>query len=339
MATPLRIGLAGAGMVSRHHLIGWRGQAHRARVVAIADPGPEAAARRAEEFNIPRRYPSLADMLASETLDAIDIASPRETHAGLVEQAVALGIPVLCQKPLAPDLAQAEALVARVAGRARLMVHENWRFRAYYRDLRGWIAAGRIGTPRQALLTLMTSGLLPGPDGQCPALVRQPFMRGLDRMLVAEVLIHHLDTLRFLLGPLELLSARLGRTNPDLRGEDRATLMLAGRDGLGVALLGNMAVPGAPPTQTDELLVVGDAGSLRLSGDRLVLQAADGRSETRHYDLAACYQGSYDAVIAHFLDRLADGGAFETAPEDNLQTMRLVEAAYALGAETLDRTS
>ena len=44
--------------------------------------------------------------------------------------------------------------------------------------------------------TLLTSGFLPGPDGLRPALVRQPFMRHEKRLLVAEVLIHHLDTLR-----------------------------------------------------------------------------------------------------------------------------------------------
>ena len=51
------------------------------------------------------------------SVDAVDIASPRETHAALVEIAAARGIDVLCQKPLAPTLAEAEALAGRVAGR------------------------------------------------------------------------------------------------------------------------------------------------------------------------------------------------------------------------------
>ena len=47
MSKPLRIGLIGAGMVSRHHLIAWADIAERARVIAIADPSRENAARRA----------------------------------------------------------------------------------------------------------------------------------------------------------------------------------------------------------------------------------------------------------------------------------------------------
>lgn len=326
----LRIGLAGAGMVSRHHLIAWGGQSGRAQVVAIADPSDAAATNRAEEFGIPRRYPDAGAMMEAEKLDAIDIASPRETHAAIVEAAVGRGIPTLCQKPLAPTLAEAEALVARVAGRARLMVHENWRFRPYYRDMRAWIADGRIGTPRQALATLLTAGMLPGPEGTRPALVRQPFMRGLDRMLVAEVLIHHLDTLRFLLGPLTVQAAILGRACPELRGEDRATIALAGQGGLAAILAGNMSVPGAAPTQTDDVTIIGDTGTIRLSGDRMTLEGPS--PDERRYDLAACYQGSYDAVIAHFLDRLADGAPFETSPADNLETLRLVEDCYARAA-------
>jgi D-apiose dehydrogenase len=52
----------------------------------------------------------------------------------------------------------------------------------------------------------------------------------------------------------------------------------------------------------------------------------------RRIGLAACHQGSYDATIAHFLDRLEDGAPFETAPADNLETLRLVEGACRMAA-------
>ena len=134
-------------------------------------------------------------------------------HAPLVRLAAAKRLPVLCQKPLAPNLQEATELAAEVEGSTRLMVHENWRFRGYYRDAAAWLREGRIGNVKQAQLTLLTSGVLPGPDGLCPALERQPFMRGERRMLVAEVLIHHLDTLRMLLGPLQVTAAQLSRSS------------------------------------------------------------------------------------------------------------------------------
>jgi predicted dehydrogenase len=283
---------------------------------------------RAAEFGIPAIYADAAEMLARENLQVIDIAAPRDVHTAMVRLGAAAGVAILCQKPLAPDLAQAEALVAEMAGGPRLMVHENWRFRAYYRDAARWLAEGSIGTVQQCRMTLLTSGLLPGPDGTRPALVRQPFMRDLRRFLVNEVLIHHLDTLRVLLGPLAVSWSRLGRSTLDLAGEDNALIGLQAESGAGCVLLGNMAAVGAPAVQMDHLEIYGSTGTIRLEGNAL---SRDGAAPARiDYDLAACYQGSYDAVIAHFVDSLIRGTPFETSPEDNLATLRLVEDAYRL---------
>src|SRR3954470_5952383 len=92
MTRPLRIGLIGAGMVSRHHLIAWATIPDQARVVAIADPSAENAARRATEFGISQTYASAEAMLAATELDAIDIAAPREMHAPLVRLAAERGV-------------------------------------------------------------------------------------------------------------------------------------------------------------------------------------------------------------------------------------------------------
>ena len=159
MNQPLRIGLIGAGMVSRHHLIAWASLSDQARVVAVADPSSENAVRRASEFGIPQTRASAEAMLAECELDAIDIAAPREMHAPLVRLAAAKRLPVLCQKPLAPNLQEAVELAAEVEGLTRLMVHENWRFRGYYRDAAAWLRDGRIGNVKQAQLTLLISGL------------------------------------------------------------------------------------------------------------------------------------------------------------------------------------
>jgi predicted dehydrogenase len=322
----MRVGLIGAGMVSRHHLIAWSKIAD-ARVVAIADPSAANAQARADEFGGPAIYADAAEMIRREGLDAIDIAAPRQVHAAMVRLGAAAGLAVLCQKPLAPTFAEAEALVAEMAA-TRLMVHENWRFRAYYRDAATWLRAGSVGAVQQCRMTLLTSGLLPGPDGNRPALVRQPFMQSERRMLVNEVLIHHLDTLRVLLGPLTVAWARLGRSYAVMAGEDNALIGLQAASGAGCVLLGNMAAVGAPAVQVDHMEVFGDRGSIRLEGNVL---SRDGEAPARiEYDLAACYQGSYDATIAHFVQALRDGAPFETSPADNLETLRLVEDAYRL---------
>lgn len=328
MSDELRIGLIGAGWVSRHHLIGWRALAGQARVVAIADPSAAAARSRADEFAIGATYADAAAMLAAGHLDAIDIAAPRATHADLVRLVVDHGLPVICQKPLAPTLAQAEELIAAVAERTRVMVHENWRFRTYYREAAGWLRAGAIGTVRAARLTLLTSGTLPDAQGNLPALVRQPFMAGEGRMLVAEVLIHHLDTLRMLLGPMKVTAAVLSRTCQQMVGEDGAVIQLITAQGAAVSVFASFAAHGHPPTQVDRLEILGDDGAITLDGPLLTRVGRD--PVARQFDLAATYQGSYDATIAHFVAQLKAGLPFETSPQDNIETLRLVEDCYRL---------
>jgi D-apiose dehydrogenase len=323
-----RIGLIGAGWVTQHHLKGWAALRDRAVVVAIADPSAERRGARASAFHIPRAYADARAMLEAGGLDAVDVAAPRAAHVELVRLAADRGLPILCQKPLAPTLAEAQALVLAVDGRARLMVHENWRFRAYYREAAAWLRSGAIGQPFAARLDLVTSGTLPDAAGRFPALERQPFMRGEDRMLVAEVLIHHLDTLRMLLGPLRVAACTTSRTCPDLAGEDTALIQLAGASGVAVQVFATLAAHGAPPAAPDRLEILGPDGAIRLQGSELSMTGRATRRRT--FDLAATYEDSYAAAIAHFIDRLDDGAPFETSPTDNLETLQLVEDCYRL---------
>jgi predicted dehydrogenase len=217
------------------------------------------------------------------------------------------------------------------------MVHENWRFRPHYRRIQQGLHVGRIGPVRTVVMALLTSGLLPDATGARPALVRQPMFATLDRLLLMEVLIHHVDTLRFLLGPLTLAGARLGKACPATRGEDRVALLMTTGAGAAVTLIGDFMAHTSPPDQFDRLDILGTTGAIRLTGNSLQLVRAGrepGAVETEEalaVDLSADYKASYAGAMSHFLDRLADGGPFETGPEDNLETLRIVEAAYRVG--------
>jgi predicted dehydrogenase len=147
-------------------------------------------------------------------------------------------------------------------------------------------------------------------------------------MLVAEVLIHHLDTLRMLLGPLRVTAARLSRSSEQLVGEDGAVIQLTTSNGAGVTVFASFAAHGHPAVQVDHLEILGDKGAIKLDGPSLKCSGAS--PGERIYDLAAEYQGSYNRTIAHFVNALRDVTPFETAPQDNLETLRLVEDCYRL---------
>ena len=324
----MRVGIVGAGWVTQYHLPAWL-RLPGVEVVAICDPDAAALAQRADAFSIPQRFATLEDMLAHAELDALDIASPRQLHAAHSRAGAARGLPLLCQKPLGVDLAEAEALVDEIAGRVPFMVHENWRFRPYYRVLKTWLDAGLAGDITALRLDFRSSGMIAGADGQRPALVRQPFFRTERRLLVMEVLIHHLDALRFLFGEFDIGSAVLGRSNADIIGEDSAVLGLARRsDGVPLQVSGNLAVHGAPPAPSDQLWIWGSKGTIHLDGATLRLTGPSPREAA--FDPASSYQGAYDGAIAHFVQHLTAGTPFETAATDNLETLRLVEGAYRI---------
>ena len=323
---PLRVALAGAGMISWHHLTAWHKVADRVQLVAVCDPDIDKATKRAKEFSIPNVHRDADAMLSAGGFDALDVASPRETHAAWTEAAAARGIDVLCQKPMTPTLTESEALVRRVEGKSRLMVHENWRFRPWYRELKRWIAAGEIGEVRLAHMDMISSGILPDAEGRRPSFERQPFMQHEERLMIAEILIHHLDTMRYLCGELTVVGARTAHTAADVRGETLAAIFLETANGAAVEVSGTMAAPGYPARPPDRMEIVGTRASAVF--DEWKLQLLGGTPKSQSYDRDAGYQASFDGVIAHFVDCIETGAPFETGPDDNLRTLRLVEDAY-----------
>jgi predicted dehydrogenase len=271
-------------------------------------------------------------MFAEGGFEMIDIAASVEAHAPLARLAADHGVHVMVQKPMTATVAEAEALIDHVGERVRFMVHENYRFRPHYLTVRRWIAEGRIGTPRHAAITVRGSGLCPR-EGAAPFLVeRQPYLTTFRRNLVFETMIHHLDVLRLLLGPLKVVAARLDRLAEGLPGEDTATILLEGRGGLIAVADGCICAPGYPPLHGDRLEIVGSRGSLIMDFNRVYLVGDEANVE--EVDLIGRYQECFDHVVRQFVDGIRRGKPFETDRLDNLETLRLMESVYdAAGVE------
>jgi predicted dehydrogenase len=333
-ADRLRVALIGAGDITRYHLAAWRA-APDADLVAICDLDPARAVRRAAEHGGAVAHTDAAAMLAHVRPDAVDIAAWRDSHAPLTRLAAAHGVHVLCQKPLAGSYAEAEKLTADVTGRIRLMVNENRRFAPHVRRLRQWLDDGRIGAVRQVTVTVYNSSMLLRPDGIRAAVSRAAHFGQESRLLVAGALTHHLDVLRYLLGPLDLATARIARTEDGVPGETVATLLLTTATGAPVVLQGNAVAPGfadAPSARAggrngERIDLIGSRSTALWQDDVLRLIGAE--TDEQPFDPAAGYQECFDAAVRHFVAGLRTGAEFETSAEDNLRTLALVEQAYA----------
>lgn len=321
----IKVAIAGAGAISEFHLKGWQAQ-EAVSLVAICDPDREKAKARADAFGIEQVFADVGEMLAATKPDAIDIITPVGTHAPLVRLAAAQGVHVMCQKPMTPTVADAEALIADVGDRVRFMVHENYRFRPHYAEIARRVRSGEIGTLRHARLTVRASSLFDYP-GKVPFLLgRQPYLAEFKRLLVFEVLIHHLDALRAILGEMEVLSARLDRINPDLQGEDVALVTLRTAQGALIQIDANISALGYPPLPTDRLELLGDADTLIYDRDRISCLSRP--EDISLHDLSANYQACFTGAVTEFVSGLRTGTPFATDRLDNLRTLRLMESIY-----------
>jgi D-apiose dehydrogenase len=332
---PLRIAMVGAGMISEYHLRGWQNVADAA-VVAIVDPDPVRGRQRAAQFAIPAVHSSVEALLAQTTIDALDVASPRETHGPILRLAARHGLATLCQKPFMPSLHEAEALVRELPQGARTMVNQNFRFRPYYQLMSSWIGEGRLGELTGCTVNTRSSGLLRDASGRYPYIERQPFVRGEKRLMIEEVLIHRIDIARWLCGPMDVVAACTRHSCDELAGESEASVLLATRrGGMPVFVDGNFASHGYPALSDDRVEITGSRGRVLL--ERNVVRLFGAEPEERSYEHAAAYQQSFDRTIAHFVECLDSGAPFLTPPEDNLETLRLVEAAYESAARAGQR--
>ncbi|MAZ18249.1 MAG: hypothetical protein CL535_18235 [Ahrensia sp.] len=325
----LRVALAGAGMVSRHHLLAWS-RVPDVEIVAIADPDTRAAEQRASQFAIPAVFADPAEMLASAAPDALDIATPVDTHGALIELGCSHHLAgILCQKPLASSLDAAREIVRRLEGQpTRVMIHENWRFRPHFQQVSEWLESEAIGKPGQFVLNVFSSGLLPRGNEAPPALVRQPFMAKMPRLIVLELLIHHLDMLQALMGPMSVRSADLARLSDAVMGEDTATIVMAG-DGVFGTINASLSAKGYTARPQDYLQIIGSEGRIVLDGPRLELFSK--APVALGFDHDQDYQASYDAAIRHFVDALAKGTPFATSPTDHLRILLQIAQIYELG--------
>ncbi len=149
---PLRGAVLGCGHISPFHLRAWA-RIEGVEIVALANRTLEKAQARAREFGVPLEhvYSDYRELVERERLDFVDIATAPHIHREQAESAARHGLPVLCQKPLAPSLEDARAMAAACAAAGVLLsVNENWRWSSWYRELKRLMLEGTIGATLRA---------------------------------------------------------------------------------------------------------------------------------------------------------------------------------------------
>jgi predicted dehydrogenase len=186
----LGIGVLGVGEMGRRHAENLRRLVPEANLVAVADVAADRARQVAEELEIERSFGSLEAMLECKNLDAVLIAAPDKFHSQAIGAVARAKKDILCEKPLAVNMADAQAALDAVAKTGvRLQIGFMRRYDPAYAAAMKRIEAGEIGVP------VVFKSV--GRDKDAPPLAA--YQSNVNGMLFYNSTIHDFDLARWLM--------------------------------------------------------------------------------------------------------------------------------------------
>jgi predicted dehydrogenase len=325
----LRFAIFGTGFWSRFQLAAWR-ELEGVECVAFYNRTRSTAEALAREFDVPAVYDDPEELLRHEKLDFMDIIAHVDVHSELVHLAAKYKIPVICQKPMAPDLETARRMVqvCQEAG-TPFMIHENWRYQYPIQQVRRALDEGEVGRPFRAHIIFANSA---------PVFENHPYLKELEEFIITDIGSHLLDTARFLFGEAKTLYCQTSQITPGIKGEDVATVMMEMGDGVTVTC----SLSYASRVEHDRwnetyIMIECDNGCVELGSDYWVRVTTEKGTLARRcippnynwidHDYYVV-QSSIVPCNADLLHALQTGQPAPTSGEDNFETMRLVFAAY-----------
>jgi predicted dehydrogenase len=316
---PLRVGILGAARIAPMAIIAPARRVEDAVVAAVAARDPERARRFAARHGIARVYPTYEALLADPDLDAIYNPLPNSLHATWTIRALEAGKHVLCEKPIAATVAEAQAMADAAARTGRVLMEAfHYRYHPLFARLRTIIDAGDIGSVRHLEAHLCF-----------PLLLRSDIrwradLAGGALMDAGCYTVHFLRHLAAAEPVVESASARWTGGGVDRLMEARLRFPDGRTARLTCSLLSSVLLRASAS-------VVGGAGTIGVLNfiapqffHRVRVVNPTG-TRTEH----VAGSPTYDCQLRAFVAAVRNGTPFPTDPADAIANMRVIEAIYA----------
>ena len=321
-------GVIGCGFFAQNHLAAWQA-IKEVNLVAVCDQQRQLAEAAKTRFRAHQAYNEAEEMLANEDLDFVDIITTPASHRSLVELTARYGKHVICQKPLAPTMKDAKAMVdtCKLAG-VTLMVHENFRWQGIIQKAKQMINSGKIGDPFLAQISFRTG---------YNVYSNQPYLAADERLVLYDMGTHIFDLVRFYMGEVSSLYAQTHQVNPDIQGEDAATVLLRHMEGTSVAAMNYVSEVEHDEFIQIPLRIEGSRGSLEIRRDYQLNVVSNKQLTSYHvpptnYSLGSSLGGAImESVVniqRHWVECLNTNSEPHTSGADNLKTLELVFGSY-----------
>lgn len=337
MTKSIKVACVGAGYLSKFHYESW---ARMDDVQVVGSCNRDISKAQATGY---AAYDDLSKMLSDTNPDLLDVILPPVAHAQTIKTAIAQGVKtIICQKPFCQDIQEAKSMIALAdeAG-TRIVVHENFRFQPWYRQIKKALSENAIGEVQQ-----LTFRLRPGDgQGMDAYLDRQPYFREMKRFLIHETAVHWVDTFRFLLGEPTAVYADLRKVNPVIAGEDAGYVIFDHPNGVRAIFDGNRNLDHAADNlrrTMGEALIEGSKGSLALRGDGSISLRKFAQTEEAEILAADTWDGFGGDCVhhlqSHVISGLIHGSDIENEAKDYIRVIEIENAIYS-SAETGQKTA
>jgi len=316
----ITMAVLGCGRIGRMHA---RNLARHPRVklISVFDVAGDVAGQTAKELDV-KAAGSVDEVLHDSGVRAVLIASPTDTHVGLIDAAVKAGKAVLCEKPIDLDLERARAGWREIAPRKPLvMLGFNRRFDPSFRALRERLHSGEIGKLELAVITSRDPA--PPPAAYIKA----------SGGLMRDMTIHDFDMARYLAGEIaEVHAFGANVVDPQigtLGDIDTCTISLKASSG---ALLQINNSRRCSYGYDQRIEVFGSSGMLQAGNQRATTVEAWGGERTEARDVLLNffierYRQAYDLEVDEFVAALESGSPMSPGYEDGIAALSLAAAA------------
>ncbi len=340
-AATLGVGIVGGGGIARGaHQPGFAALPN-VDIVAVADPVKGRAADFARDFDIPNAYTDYRDLLKRDDVDVVAVATPPFAHAEAAIAALEAGKHVFCEKPMAMNTAEAQAMAdaAQRAGRV-LAIDFQTRFSRDAQRAHELVAGGHLGAPHVARATMLRQAGVP-----TWGTFTSKAANGGGALI--DIGVHALDRALYVLGhpkPLSVwgavghpLGKRGGVTNRwgswDTATYDVDDFAFAGIRFEGdLILLLECSWILRIDKNVERLSVSAADGGLEISPLR-VFHDRDGFHSTETYDTSGETRKEHEISIADFISAVRQGVAPTVTAAQGVMVTRIVDAIYRSAAE------
>ena len=317
----LRLAMAGAGRVSNAHLRAIGGT-DAVDVVGLLDLNQELAREQAAKNGIPRVYASWDELLKDESVQCVATLLPHDLHEQYATEALTAGKHVVCEKPLAPTVAECARMLAAAerAGRKLFPVHNRVYDLAIER-MHDVVAAGQIGE----VVLAQTTGFEAPPTVQ--SWLATP--RGGGGVLMSQA-VHPMYALRYLLGDVARVSCLFGdRKVVNMTAEDTAVVLLKFASGIAAEMTCTFGIAHGPLDHS--ITFHGRDGYLNMSHRKLwaISPSLFGDKELHEIDVAQSDAAAgFRRMWEDYARGILEGAPTRQNGQDGLRAVEIVNAAY-----------